>query len=117
MQVGIDIQDTEAFKKFIGTKKMNRIFSSAELEYINNKNQSLSTVTGIFCAKEAFFKAIGKGIVLSQLTEVEVAHDALGAPHYNLSSRIITENSLDFAALTLSISHTKTTAVAVCIIL
>ena len=96
---------------------MMRVFSGSEIEYINKKANALETVAGMFCAKEAFFKAIGKGINLSQLPEVEVKHSTLGAPYYHLSEKLITENNLKTANLMLSISHTKSTAVAVCIII
>ena len=117
MQVGIDIQDTEPIKRFIGTNKMERVFSASELEYIRKKAESSETVAGMFCAKEAFFKAIGKGINISQLRDVEVKHSTLGAPYYHLSDKLIADNGLKTANLMLSISHTKNTAVAVCIII
>ena len=106
MQVGIDIQDIEPVKRFIGTNKMTRIFTASELEYIAKKAHSPLTVAGMFCAKEAFFKALGTGIDIKKLLEVEIRHTPLGAPYY----------SNDPSAI-LSISHTKTTAVAVCIII
>lgn len=117
MQVGIDIQETETLERFIGTQKMQRLFSKRELEYIDQKNNALQTIAGLYCAKEAFFKALGKGLVISQLTEVEILHNHSGAPYYQLSRNVITQNGLGTAKITLSISHTKTVAVAICIII
>jgi len=116
MQVGIDIQDIEPVARFIGTNKMERIFTKGEIEYIRKKANSPLTVAGMFCAKEAFFKALGTGLSVSKLLDVEIRHSNLGAPYYRLSGALIMENRLSTATLMLSISHTKTTAVAVCII-
>jgi phosphopantetheine--protein transferase-like protein len=117
MQVGIDIQQTSAVERLIGTSKMERIFSTRELEYIKKKNYPPQTITGLFCAKEAFFKATGKGIIMTQLPNVEVWHDPAGAPYYQLSPELRASHKLENATITLSISHTGDIAVAVCIIL
>lgn len=116
MQVGIDIQDTETLKTFLGTPKMKRIFTAREIEYIDMKNSAPETVTGLWCAKEAFFKAVGAGVGINQLLDIEIKHTLAGAPYYQISSNLITKHLLNTAKIALSISHTKSTAVAVCII-
>lgn len=116
MQVGIDIQDTDTLKRFLDTPKMKRIFTAREMEYIDTKNYSPETVTGLWCAKEAFFKALGEGVGVSQLLDLEVKHTMAGAPYYSIGSKLITKHFLSTAKVALSISHTKSTAVAVCII-
>ena len=112
--IGIDIQDVDRFESFAQTEKMRRMFSQRELDYISKKSHSLETIAGMFCAKEAFFKAVGSGINISQLVEVEVGHLKSGAPYYILSPEIIKQNNLSTARIDLSISHTKMVAVAVC---
>jgi len=115
--IGIDIQDVARLESFVANPdKMRRMFTQRELDYMNRKNYALETVTGIFCAKEAFFKSVGSGINISQLREVEVGHQHSGAPYYILSPAIIKQYNLSTARVDLSISHTKTTAVAVCLI-
>lgn len=101
MNIGIDIVDCERCAGLITDK----IFAAEELVYIHSKNNALTTVAGLYAAKEAYFKACGTGIIKSQLPQVIIAHDELGKPYYAGNPRI-----------TLSISHTKTTAVAVCLI-
>jgi phosphopantetheine--protein transferase-like protein len=113
--IGIDIQDVDRFESYIGTDKMRRIFSRRELDYISKKDNRLETVAGIFCAKEAFFKAIGTGINgLNRLLEVEVGHLRSGSPYYVLSPEIIKQYNLSTSRIDLSISHTKKIAIAVC---
>ncbi len=101
MNIGIDIVECERVKNLVS----NKIFSQEELEYIKNKNGALSTIAGLFAAKEAYFKAKGSGIIKSELPKVVIDHHKNGQPFY--------KNEHNSA---LSISHTDTTAVAVCII-
>jgi phosphopantetheine--protein transferase-like protein len=115
--IGIDIQEVERMETFIETPdRMERMFSRKELDYISRKGNAIETITGMFCAKEAFFKAVGSGINISQLTGVEIGHQASGAPYYILSPEIIKQHSLSTANINLSISHTKNVAIAVCVI-
>ena len=102
MNIGIDIVECERVAGLISVK----IFSADELTYIHQKHDALPTVAGIFAAKEAYFKAKGTGIVKSELPKVVVKHRENGQPYYANDPQSV-----------LSISHTDTTAVAVCIIL
>ena len=115
MLIGIDILDTERLRHY-DREKLARIFTSREMDYLETKAWALDTTTGLFCAKEAFFKAIGTGIIISRLHDVEVLHSMSGAPYYKLAPSIIKENGLSTAKINLSISHTKDVAVAVCVI-
>ncbi|MCL2846938.1 MAG: holo-ACP synthase [Firmicutes bacterium] len=110
MRIGIDIIETTRMKKLIGTDRIARIFTVSECEYLKTKNWAPQSVAGIFCAKEAYFKALGTGIHHGKLLDIEIIHDDMGAPSYNIKNATLKHNA------TLSISHTRTTAVAVCII-
>ncbi len=101
MNIGIDIVECDRVANLISDK----IFSVEELDYIRKKKHALPTVAGLFAAKEAYFKAKGTGIVKSELPKVVIGHHANGQPYYAHDTQA-----------TLSISHTATTAVAVCII-
>ena len=101
MNIGIDIVECERVAGIVNDK----VFSAEELAYIREKKQALPTVAGLFAAKEAYFKAKGSGIVKSELPKVVVGHHANGQPYY-----------VNDPQATLSISHTATTAVAVCVI-
>ena len=101
MNIGIDIVECDRVANLVSDK----IFSAEELAYIQQKNGALPTVAGLFAAKEAYFKAKGSGIIKSELPKVVIGHHANGQPYY-----------LNDAQAALSISHTATTAVAVCMI-
>ena len=100
MKIGIDIQNIMIYFRF-----PDRIFTQGERDYIKSKKDSAQTMTGIWCAKEAYFKAKGGGVTPNNLLTVEVGHYENGAPYY-----------INDQEASLSISHTKGVAVAVCII-
>ena len=103
MKIGIDIIEVKRLKKILGGPNEGRFFTERELEYINGKGAGrFESAAGIFAAKEAYFKALGTGIAHGRIQDVEVTHDELGAPKIKGAS--------------LSIAHTLTTAVAVCIL-
>ena len=111
MKIGIDIQDVERMKRLIGTPRMERIFSARELRYLETKNFAPKTMAGLYAAKEAFFKAMGTGVLLSKLNRVEVLHSETGAP-YLVCEELLPEG----AEVSISISHTGQVAVAVCVV-
>ena len=101
MNIGIDIVECERVAGLVSEK----VFSVKELDYIHQKRNALSTIAGLFAAKEAYFKAKGCGIVKSQLPKVEVGHRPDGQPYF-----------VNEPQSSLSITHTDSVAVAVCII-
>ena len=107
--IGIDIIEIERFDKLIkkyGKKFLCRIFTDSEIKYAERKKNAES-FAGMFAAKEAFIKAYGERKI--EFYDIEILHDKNNKPSYNLHF----ETDLP---LNLSISHNKTTAVAICII-
>lgn len=104
---GIDIIEisriAEAVSKNAGF--LERIFTVDELEYYFQSGHRIETLAGFFAAKEAFSKYLGTGISGFNFNDVSVGHTKEGAPVIYFKGR------LSDAAV--SISHNKTTAVAV----
>ena len=130
MRIGIDSIEVERFNGAT-PERLKRIFTPREMEYFQRKNKSIEgemlgcemvhtcqeTIAGIWCAKEAFFKAIGTGITPSTILDVEVLHNQYGAPYYKISSKLFQlHRFLSTAKIHVSITHTRTTAIAVCVI-
>ena len=101
MNIGIDIVECDR----VANLESDKVFSAEELDYLRQKNHALETVAGLFAAKEAYFKARGTGIIKSELPKIVIGHHENGQPYY-----------VNLPQTALSISHTATTAVAVCII-
>lgn len=115
MRVGIDILEVARMEKYYKKEGfMTRVFGEQELEYFKNKGNDFQNLAGYYCVKEAFFKAIGTGILLSMLKHVQVTHDELGAPKLLINDELKKKYNITWASI--SITHSATTAVAICIL-
>ena len=109
---GIDLVEIKRFEKLINNKNfINKYFTLQEVKYINNIN----TMAGIFAAKEAFLKAIKKGINDYIIKDIEILHDANKAPYIVLHNQL--KKDIDYKNISLSISHDLNYAIASVIIL
>ncbi|WP_443674402.1 holo-ACP synthase, partial [Megasphaera sp.] len=66
----------------------------------------------IFAAKEALFKALRTGFRQGKWTDVEVCHDSLGAPYYQLHGYYAQAVGQDGQLPSLSIAHDGDYAIA-----
>jgi len=89
--VGIDIQEVQKLEMAIrrgGEKFLCKTFTLPEIRYCENQKRSAQHFTGRFCAKEAFFKALGTGWSRGvKWNEVEVQRNAAGRPELKLYGR------------------------------
>ena len=85
-----------------------RLFSEKEILYSIGKPNNLETLTGIICAKEACIKALSKFIEID-FNQIEIDHDHKGRP------KVLIKNIKSSIKLDLSISHSSSYAVAVCV--
>ena len=116
--VGLDLCEIARMEKLLRDDRfLSRFFSDEEQAYIREKkNSAPQSMAGIFAAKEALAKALGKGLGGGALRDIRVLHDAQGAPYYDLQGdwlQLAKEKSVSH--LHLSISHDGGTAAAVCV--
>ena len=85
--IGTDIIEIERVRRAVASEHFTRrVFTETEIKYCESRGKSsAASYAARFAAKEAFFKALGTGIVTA-LQEVEVRNDSLG----NYKSPIIT---------------------------
>lgn len=103
---GVDIIKIDRFNSLKNNSSfMNSIFSEKEIEYINYHNSNTHTIAGMYAAKEAFLKALKKGINNHSLKDIEISHDDNNAP-------FIISNIGDTNNISLSISHDSEYAIA-----
>lgn len=102
--VGIDLVYLPEFKARMKNSPLDRVFLSTEL----SQNKSMESLAGIFAAKEAFFKAIGKK---EDWLSVWIEKNKAGKPE--LKSMLIDLNQ----KTEVSISHAGEYAVAIVILL
>lgn len=112
MRVGIDLV---LISRFENKQKsfFEKNFTNSEIEYASSKQNKAQTYAGMFACKEAFLKAIKKGIFNGiGLAEIEILHNNDGSPKLVLSKKIKKENKIKKCAI--SISHDGDFAVAIC---
>src|SRR5450432_1330432 len=93
---GIDLIEVERIAMRVGRDSGFRelVFSKAEMDYCDSKASPFEHYAGRFAAKEAFLKAIGKGLDSGlSLHEIEVLNDAKGKPEIHLSGQTANELS------------------------
>ena len=118
MKVGIDILENERFNDILDNNaKLSKIFTTKEIDYFNTFTHKLSHITGNFCAKEAFVKALGTGFS-NGLTpiDIEILHDKNKVPYVNLNNLKIKSLLGEIDKVEISISHSVTISTAICII-
>ncbi|WP_068676135.1 holo-ACP synthase [Oceanobacillus sp. Castelsardo] len=107
--IGIDIIELERIQKSIKNERfVDRILTKKEKDLyltLKNKKRRIEFVAGRFAAKEAVAKALGTGIGKLSFQHIEVLPNELGAP-------IIEVQGLEKEKIFLSITHSKSYAVA-----
>ena len=116
--LGTDIIEIERIKKAVDKKNFrDNVFTETEQVYCESRGKnSAASYAARFAAKEAFFKALGTGIV-TQLIDVEIFNDVRGAPKFFLRGKAKTlAESKGATKFFLSMSHSKDFATATCVI-
>ena len=113
--LGTDLVDVERMAKSIENIAFKeKVFSKLEIMYCESRVHKAESYAARFAAKEAFFKALGTGWRGAMgFNEVEVINDDLGKPEINLlgeAAKIKEEHNIK--TIHLSLSHTKTMAMA-----
>jgi holo-[acyl-carrier protein] synthase len=113
LATGVDLIEIARIDEVVtrhGKHYLERVFTSAELEYCGKRAESLA---GRFAAKEAVAKALGTGIGDISWKEIEILGDEQNAPTLRLHG--MAENKARELGLTtwsLSISHSQSHSVA-----
>ena len=116
--IGNDIVEIKRVRRAVASEHFTqRVFTETEIKYCESRGKgSAASYAARFAAKEAFFKALGTGIVTA-LKEVEVRNNSLGKPEIFISGA--TKNLADEKGVNeifLSISHSREYATAVVVL-
>jgi len=117
--IGIDLIEVEKIVKNIHSKVyLRKVFTEAEIEECRSAINPAERFAGKFAAKEAFMKAIGKGIRQGVwFTQIEVLNEESGAPYIRVNSEVETSiNKLGVKNIHVSVTHTKSMAAAIAIL-
>jgi len=119
--VGIDNVQSKRMKEMLlkwADRVENRVFDEEELEYSKAKGETHLHLAARFAAKEALFKALGKGLSEGMTwTDVTVLNDEKGKPslHLKRKARDIADE-MGVLRIHVSLTHTDECAVAVVIL-
>ncbi|AIO18353.1 Holo-[acyl-carrier-protein] synthase [Candidatus Izimaplasma bacterium HR1] len=109
--IGIDIVEFEEIKERLTDRFVDRILSEQELNkyhQIKNTGRKISYLAGRFAAKEAYTKVYKKFDEPLNFKDVIILNDEFGAPY--IVSKYRPEDHVS-----VSISHSRNYAVAICI--
>ena len=112
--IGTDIVEISRIRRAVSKEHFKRrVFTDTEINYCESRGQnSAASYAARFAAKEAFFKALGTGIIT--LLEVEVVNNSHGQPEiflYGETKKLAQEKGVD--KIFLSLSHSSEYATAV----
>jgi holo-[acyl-carrier protein] synthase len=121
MGIGIDHIEVERIADRIKQSDDFRklVFSAREINYCETKADKFQHYAARFAAKEALFKALGTGWTTdTAFNEVEIISGEDGRPMLTLSgdTQKTIEGAFGVIKIFVSLSHLKTTAMAVVII-
>ena len=116
--IGTDLIEVARVQQSIsrfGDRFVQRIFTPAEIEYCRHRKNAAESFAARFAAKEAAAKALGTGISRGVTwLEIEVTREPGARPVLVLSGRAARRaEELGVAAISLSLTHTRDTALAV----
>ena len=119
--VGVDIVDIGRIRQVLerqAERFVRRVYTAAEQEYCRAHRDPAPYFAARFAAKEALFKVVGTGWAQGVTwLDAEVHREESGAPRLVLSGRAEEiSKALGARAIHLSLSHSKTAAIAIVIL-
>lgn len=99
-------------------KVEDRVFTEEELEYSRNKGETHIHLAARFAAKEALFKALGKGLSDGMTwNDVMVKNEESGKPYIVLRDRAKeVADAMQVETIHLSLTHSEECSIAVVIL-
>lgn len=113
--IGIDIAEISRISGLMENDRfLERFFSESERKYFAGKAYPAESVAANFAGKEAFLKALKKGIGSVPLSEIEILREPSGAPYIRLSgkAKAITEEK-NIRQIEISLTHDGGMAAAI----
>ena len=114
-KIGIDLVEVERFKSQ-PARFYEKLFTKNEIAYCTSFLKPAQHFAGHFAAKEAVMKALGMGLDTILFSDIEVCHTPEKAPFVKLyGSASLIAKSKKLSIFEISISHTSTSATAICL--
>jgi len=119
--IGTDITEIDRIERTLarfGTRFLDKVYTSGEVAYCQQKKSSAESFAARFAAKEAAAKALGTGISRGiSWKEIEVRRAPGQRPTLHLTGRAAERaQHMGVAAMSLSLTHSRQLAMAVVIL-
>ena len=114
--VGTDIVEINRVRKAVergGRRFLERVYTSAEIEFCDGVKDRFASYAARFAAKEAVLKALGSGLAGCRWVDVEVRREKGSRPEvllHGAAARLAKAQGIE--AVLLSLSHSRDYAVA-----
>ena len=106
--IGIDLIEISRIKRSMERQSfLRKILGPNEHEELKERNFPPQSVAVSFCAKEAFLKALGKGLGDINLAEIELLRKESGQPYLKLSGKALELAAKENLAFSVSATHTE----------
>lgn len=107
IRLGYDLENSNRIKAICDSnpKILHRLFTQNEIDYSKQFSDWHVHLAAAFCAKEAYFKALGTGLDGHRWVDVELCHFASGEPFLTYKGETVSGQ--------VSVSHTGEIAGAV----
>ena len=113
ISTGCDLEAVERFVPLLEKEYFcSRVFTDEERAHIEKSGHKAQSAAGIFCAKEAISKALGRGLYGLLPKELGLVWNEHGAPQVQLTGSALEQYG--HLQLAVSISHTEQMAMATC---
>ncbi|RHX87399.1 holo-ACP synthase [Leptospira stimsonii] len=121
ISVGNDIVENSRIRELLekhGDRFLKRVFSESEREYCTNRKDPIPHLSGRFCVKEAFIKAIEPGDkVILDMREIELFGKEFGKKELVLHGKskelFLTKG---YSGCSVSISHAENYSTAIVVL-
>lgn len=116
LRTGCDLEGVARFEELLKKEHFcRRVYTEAEREHIAQSGHPTQSAAGIYCAKEAISKALGRGLFGLLPAELGLVWDETGAPQVVLTGSAAQQYG--HLQIAVSISHSGEMAMATCVIL
>ena len=113
ISTGCDLEQVERFVSLLENEHFcSRVFTEEEWTHIVKSGHAIQSAAGIYCAKEAISKALGRGLFGLLPKDLGLVWDVQGKPQVKLNGSALEQYG--HWQISVSISHTKEMAMATC---
>lgn len=108
LSIGIDMVEVSRIRESMRRQSfLNKVLGQHEYSELEKRKFPPQSVAVNFCAKEAFLKALGKGLGELSLTDIELLRKENGQPYLKLNGKALKYAEKENLTFSVSATHTE----------